>query len=84
MRAAIYARVSTTAKGQDPELQLKPLRAYCQARDWNRVEEFVDRCSGSKDTRPELDELMAYARRRDIDCIVVWTLDRFGRSLKRL
>ena len=84
MRAAIYARVSTTDKGQDPELQLKPLRDYCKARSWTIVEEFTDYCSGAKDTRPRLDELMTAARRRSIDCVAVWKLDRFGRSLKHL
>jgi DNA invertase Pin-like site-specific DNA recombinase len=84
VRAAIYARVSTTDKGQDPELQLKPLRAYCRARGWKVFEEFIDCCSGAKDSRPELDELMYYAKRRDLDCVVVWKLDRFGRSLKHL
>ncbi len=44
----------------------------------------MDHCSGSKDSRHELDELMAYARHRAIDCVVVWKLDRFGRSLKHL
>jgi DNA invertase Pin-like site-specific DNA recombinase len=71
MRAAIYARVSTTDKGQDPELQLKPLREYCKARGWTIVEVFVDHCSGSKDTRPCLDQLIAQARKRLVDCIVV-------------
>jgi len=61
MRAAIYARVSTIDKGQDPDLQLKPLREYCKARGWTIVEEFVDHCSGSKDSRSRLDELIGHA-----------------------
>lgn len=84
MRAAIYARVSTADKGQDPDLQLGPLRQYCQARSWEIVGEYVDRMTGAKARRPELDRLMDVARKRQIDTIVVWKLDRWGRSLKHL
>lgn len=84
MRTGIYARVSTYDKGQDPELQLRPLREYCKARGLLNTREFVDICSGTKDRRPALDKLMELARKRLIDNIVVWKLDRFGRSLKHL
>ncbi len=84
MRTAIYARVSTVDKGQDPEIQLRPLREYCQARSMEIAGEYVDHMTGSKDRRPELDKLMDAARKRQIDCIIVWKLDRFGRSLKHL
>ena len=84
MRTAIYARISTFDKGQDPELQLRPLREYCNARGLTNTQEFVDICTGSKDRRPKLDKLMELARKRLIDCIVVWKMDRFGRSLKHL
>jgi DNA invertase Pin-like site-specific DNA recombinase len=84
MRTVIYGRVSTFDKGQDPELQLGPLRDYCKARGMSDIQEFVDICSGSKDRRPELDKLMELARKRLIDNIVVWKMDRFGRSLKHL
>ena len=84
MRAAIYARVSTTDKGQDPEVQLGPLRQYCQARSWEIAGEYVDHMTGAKDRRPELDRLMDAARKRQVDTVIVWKLDRFGRSLKHL
>ena len=85
MKAAIYARVSTHDKGQDPDLQLKPLRDYCRQRGFEVADEFVDvGISGSKDRRPELDKLMDLAKKRLIDCVIVWKLDRFGRSLKHL
>jgi len=85
MRTAIYARVSTLEKGQDPGLQLQPLRDYCTARGFQIAGEYVDiGWSGEKDSRPELDRLMDAARKRLIDCIIVWKLDRFGRSLKHL
>lgn len=82
MKVAIYARVSTHDKGQDPDLQLKPLREYCKQRDFEVSGEFVDiGVSGSKDRRPELDKLMDLAKKRLIDCVIVWKLDRFARSL---
>ena len=85
MRVGIYARVSTSDKGQDTDLQLIPLREYCQAREWTIVGEYTDEGqSGAKDRRPELDRLLNDARKRKIDCIVVWKLDRWGRSLKHL
>lgn len=92
MRFGLYARVSTNKskkngedKSQDPELQLKPLRAYVQARGWPIANEYVDiGISGAKDRRPQLDALMEDARKRRIDGILVWKLDRFGRSLKSL
>lgn len=84
-RAALYARCSTHDKGQDPELQLIPLHEYCERRGFEIVGEYVDNgVSGSKDRRPQLDKLMSAARKREIDTIVVWKLDRFGRSLKQL
>ena len=84
-KVGLYGRVSTTDKGQDPELQLKDLRAYSKARGWKVFGEYVDKGeSGAKDKRPQLDRLMEDARKRRIDGILVWKLDRFGRSLKSL
>ena len=84
-KVGLYGRVSTTDKGQDPELQLKDLRAYANARGWKVFGEYVDKGeSGAKDRRPQLDRLMEDARKRRIDGILVWKLDRFGRSLKSL
>ncbi|MBI2820466.1 MAG: recombinase family protein [Acidobacteria bacterium] len=84
-RAALYARVSTAHNGQDPEVQLSQLRAFAAARGWEVVEEYTDvGVSGSRDRRPQLDQLMDDARRRRFDVIAVWKLDRFSRSLKHL
>ena len=84
MKAAIYARVSTT-NGQDPEMQLRELREYCERRGWKIVGEFVDTgISGAKEKRPELDRLMADAHRRRFDAVVVWKFDRFARSVSHL
>lgn len=79
--AAIYARVSTV--DQEPENQLIELRRYVKARGWQATE-YVDRMSGATDRRPSLDRLMTDARRRRVDVVVVWRLDRFGRSLRHL
>ena len=85
MKIALYARVSTADKGQDPEMQLRELREYCERRGWAVSTEYVDvGVSGAKDSRPQLNKLMADAKQRRFDAILVWKLDRFGRSLKHL
>lgn len=85
MRVAVYARVSTTDKGQDPELQLGPLREYVQARGWAICQEYMDNgISGAKERRPALDQLMGDARRRLFDAVLVWRFDRFARSTRHL
>jgi len=83
MRVGIYARVSTLI-GQSPEMQLAELREYASRRGWEIVGEYVDCISGSKESRPELNRLMADAHRRHFDAVLVWKIDRFGRSLKHL
>jgi len=85
MNVALYARVSTRDKGQDPEMQLAELREYATRRGWQVAGEFVDiGVSGSKDSRPQLDAMMRLAKICKLDVIVVWKLDRFGRSLRHL
>jgi DNA invertase Pin-like site-specific DNA recombinase len=84
MRAAIYARVSTTNHGQDVNMQLRELREYCERRSLEIAGEYTDNASGSKDSRPELNRLMADAKLRRFDAVCVWKLDRFGRSLRHL
>src|ERR1700674_163189 len=82
MRCAIYARVSTL--DQEPENQLGELRRYVAARGWTAVE-YVDRgVSGAKDRRPALDTLVFDAKRRRLDVLVCWRLDRLGRNLRHL
>ena len=85
MRVALYARVSTIGNGQDPEVQLRELREYCRHRGWDVTSEYVDvGVSGSKDSRPELNRLMADAHKRRFDVVVVWKFDRFARSTGHL
>ena len=85
VRTAIYARVSTINNGQDPTMQTRELREYCERRGWNFAGEYVDEgISGTKDSRPELNRLMADAHRRRFDAVVVWRFDRFARSVSHL
>ncbi|MGA7463323.1 MAG: recombinase family protein [Candidatus Korobacteraceae bacterium] len=83
-RVALYARVSTL-NGQDPEMQLSELREYAARRGWIISGEYVDQgVSGSKESRPELNRLTVDAHRRVFDAVLVWKIDRYGRSLKHL
>lgn len=80
MRIGIYARVSTT--DQDCSQQLRDLRDYAKARRWQVQGEYVDQAvSGTKDSRPAMNRLMDAARRRAIDALVCWKIDRWGRSM---
>ena len=84
MKAALYARVST-ANGQSPEMQTRELREYVARRGWEIAGEYVDAgISGARERRPALDRLLADARRRRFDAVVVWRYDRFARSLRQL
>jgi DNA invertase Pin-like site-specific DNA recombinase len=83
-RVALYARVSTH-NGQDPEMQLRELREYASRRGWVIASEYIDQgVSGAQESRPELNRLMCDAHRRHFDAVLVWKIDRFGRSLKHL
>jgi len=85
MKAAIYARVSTANNSQDPEVQLRELREYCQRRGWKLTGEYVDTgISGATEKRPQLAKLTADAHRRRFDAVVVWKFDRFARSVSHL
>ena len=80
MRAAIYARVSTT--DQNCEMQIRELQAHAERQGWPIVETYQDIIiSGAKASRPGLNRLMLDGRVRKFDCLRVWKLDRFGRSL---
>jgi|SRR5437899_3329065 len=84
-RVAIYARVSTTNHGQDAGMQTREMGQFAEARGWQLADEYIDNgVSGSTDSRPELNRLMADAKRRRFDVVLVWKLDRFGRSLRHL
>lgn len=82
MRTAIYARVST-GEQQTLSMQIKKMKEYVKSRKWILTAEVEDVASGAK-TRPKREELLKMARRKEIDAIIVWKLDRFGRSLADL
>ena len=85
MKVALYARVSTVNGHQNPETQLHALREYCHNRQWQITEEYIDNgVSGAKESRPALNRLMVDAKRRRFEVVLVWKLDRFGRSLRHL
>jgi len=85
IRVALYARVSTTNHGQDVTVQTRELKEFVECRGWQLPGEYVDLgISGSKDRRPQLDRLMADARGRAFDVVLVWKFDRFARSVSHL
>ncbi len=82
-RVAIYARVSTLDQSTDS--QLLDLRRYVTDRSWQSYKEYCDKgISGTKDSRPALDQLMADAKKRKFDTVLVWRFDRFARSTRHL
>jgi DNA invertase Pin-like site-specific DNA recombinase len=83
MKAAIYARVSTV--DQTCENQLLELRRYVEARGWTVMREYVDEgVSGAMERRPALDALVKDVKRRRVDVVVCWRLDRLGRNLRHV
>jgi len=83
IRAALYARVSTAE--QSSVMQRDEMQAFCQRRGWNLIEEYVDEgFSGSQASRPALNRLLADAKRRKFDVVLVYRYDRFARSLRQL
>jgi predicted site-specific integrase-resolvase len=79
---AIYARVSTDDKGQDPENQLLQLRAWCARMGYPVVREYVEHENGGKglEYRKQLAAMFTGAARREFDLLLVWSLDRFSRE----
>jgi DNA invertase Pin-like site-specific DNA recombinase len=83
-RVAIYARVSTVDKGEDPETQLLALREYTARRGFVSAGEYVEYASGTREDRPQYQALLAAVRQRQIDVVLVWRYDRFARSTQAL
>jgi hypothetical protein len=79
LRVGLYARISTHDQQTLP-LQVKAMRQYARRRNWKVVKTVEDVGSGAGE-RPQREELIKAARRRQIDAILVWRLDRWGRSL---
>jgi len=84
-RVAIYARVSTVDKDQNPDTQILPLRDFCQAQGWTIAGEFVDHASATDlRGRTAWRALLDQASKRRVDTIVVWKLDRAFRSVAHM
>ena len=82
MRAAIYARVSTADKDQNPETQLLPLREFSAAQGWTVAGEFADRAPATDlRARTAWRELLVQTARRRVDLVLVWRIDRAFRSV---
>jgi DNA invertase Pin-like site-specific DNA recombinase len=83
MKAALYSRVSTV--DQSVDMQMDELRTFCERRRFEIAQEYVDQgISGTKESRPALNRLLADARRRRFDAVLVYRYDRFARSLRQL
>lgn len=82
MKVAIYCRVST--EEQDAMKQELELREFCANRNYQIFGVYSDVISGSKDSRPMLNVMMQDAYKHNFDAVVIWKLDRLGRSLSHL
>ena len=83
MKAGIYARVSTYDK-QDIETQIQIVKEHCERNNIEIVKIYQDKISGMKESREEFNLLLEDMRSGLFDCVVVWKLDRIGRSVSHL
>lgn len=79
MRAALYARVSTRDQHSIP-MQLEAMRKYAQLREWTIVEEIEEIETGKRNNRPGREKIIRSSRSGRIDVVLVWKLNRWGRS----
>lgn len=82
MKVAIYTRVSTNE--QDPLKQENELKQFAERHNYNIYKVYQDIISGSKDSRPALNDLVNDAYKKEFDAVLCWKLDRLGRSLSHL
>ena len=80
MRVALYARISTQDKGQNPENQLLQLRQFCQQQGWVIAGEYVDQKTGRNSDRGAFQRLFQHAYEKRYDLCLFWALDRFSRE----
>jgi DNA invertase Pin-like site-specific DNA recombinase len=80
MKVAVYSRVSTRDKGQDVENQTRQLREFCEKQGWTIVREYADQASGKRSDREQFQQMFVDASRREFDCVLFWSLDRFSRE----
>jgi DNA invertase Pin-like site-specific DNA recombinase len=81
---AVYLRISTGKGAQKTDSQEFEVKRYCSARGWTDLEIYVDKMSGGKASRPELDRMVQDMRAGKVARVVVYKLDRCGRSLTHL
>jgi DNA invertase Pin-like site-specific DNA recombinase len=81
-RVAIYCRVST--EGQYINSQIEELKNIALLQKYMVYDVYSDKVSGTKDSRPELNRLMFDMRKGLFDAVMIYKLDRLGRSLKHL
>ncbi len=82
MKVAIYCRVSTT--DQTVYHQINALTEYADKNDYEIFKIYEDVTSGKKQNRPALNQLMIDSRAKKFEVVIIWKLDRLGRSLKHL
>src|SRR5690349_1805371 len=80
MRIALYARISTADKGQNPENQLMQLRAFCERQGWQVVGEYIDLKTGRTADREAFQRLFQHAYEKRFDLCLFWALDRFSKE----
>ena len=83
-KVALYARVSTHDKDQNPENQLIKLRSFAERHGWGVYDDYKDFASGAKFSRPDYDKMLKEARQRRFGAILVVRLDRLGRTARPL
>jgi DNA invertase Pin-like site-specific DNA recombinase len=80
MRTAIYTRVSKSDGSQDPENQLRELKAFCKKQGWTITEVYTDFASGKRSARANFKRMMLDASKRKFDFVLFWAMDRFSRE----
>ncbi len=83
-KTAIYVRVSTVNGGQVTDSQLDECTAFCKMKGWDNTEIFEDKCTGTRQSRPALDNLVKQMRQGLVERVVIFKLCRLGRSLTHL
>jgi DNA invertase Pin-like site-specific DNA recombinase len=79
INVALYTRVSIRDR-QDVANQLRQLREFCRTQNWTIVREFADQITGKHSDREQFQEMFDAASRREFDCVLFWSLDRFSRE----
>jgi len=79
---AIYVRVSK--EEQNENIQIKNLKTFAILQNIRVQKVYIDKVSGTKDSRPALNDLMFDMRKGLFNCVVIYKLDRLGRSLAHL